>query len=76
MRPRYRYGRLRFFPPTYTVHQPTFERFAVVMRSGPPPVEGTRKWRALLDRDPLVEGYGRSRDAAVEDALRQVGGLG
>lgn len=38
-----------------------------------PPHSG---WSAYLLRDPLIVGRGGTRDAAVEDALRQVGGLG
>lgn len=71
---RHVYLRWRRFPPTFRVFV-NHERIGMVERTAPP-VEGKRKWRATLDRDPLIEGFGRTRDAAVEDAIAQVGGLG
>lgn len=55
------------FPALYWVYA-RHTRIGVVMHTEPEH-KGVKRWRAKLDRDPLVVGHGRTRDAAVNDAL-------
>lgn len=71
---KYRYSRFTRHEPAYQVK---FREVAVGEVRLDTWSGGRRKrWFARLTTDPLIVGRGRTRDAAVDDAYSQVGGIG
>jgi hypothetical protein len=74
---KYWYWQISPYKPSYyvflTLHDMAFRgmsfRIATVVRVG-------NTWRSMNETDFGVEGKGKTRDAAVDDLLEQIGGLG
>lgn len=74
-RHRYEYAHRNRIFPEYLVRSSLGRKIGVCWKV-PDALPGKKRWMARLFSDPTVVGSGITRDDAVDDAYRQVGGPG